>query len=67
MDYLGWTQDMDGILSKVDRPLDETLESGCYSFSFFPFFLLWTYHFSFYIWIQCHMVTYVTHFNSSYL
>ena len=28
MDQLGWTQDMDGILSKVDRLLDEMLESG---------------------------------------
>ena len=28
MDQLRWTQDMDRILSKVDGPLDEMLESG---------------------------------------
>ena len=28
MDQLGWTWNMDGILSKVNRLLDKTLESG---------------------------------------
>ena len=35
---------------EVDMVHEYQVES-CYSFSFFSFFFLWTYHFSLYIWI----------------
>ena len=41
-------------MSTISTTINEWIEKAktfCYSFSFFPFFSLWTYHFSFYVWI----------------
>ena len=58
---------MDLAARKPDGWTVTTTTEVCYGFSFSSSFPLWIYYFTIYIWVSCHMVAHVTHFNSSYL
>ena len=63
-----WSKlDTNGYINTMLNPNGLVSELLCYGFSFSSSFLLRTHYFTFYIWISCHMVAHVIHFNSSYL